>query len=145
MELQEIKTKQDVFDFVVTHLAQQGGPAKREDGIPAFYSADRTKKCAFGCLIPDERYKVEFESLIETSRLAEALSDNVREACRPDESFICKWGEYDRPDVWLPRMLRLAHDIAENATELRQLLGLIAITHRMWSTKSIKQIVRWEC
>ena len=52
---------QQIFDTVVRHLHQQGGPAL-EDGRCQYRTADGLK-CAVGCLIPDEIDPYEVENL----------------------------------------------------------------------------------
>jgi hypothetical protein len=52
-------TKQEAFDKVVKHLLKQGEPAF--DGDICCYRTDDGKKCAAGCLIPDELYDPAWE------------------------------------------------------------------------------------
>lgn len=52
---------QEIFDKVVSHLREQGGPAKDEDG-KCWFRTPNGKKCAVGCLIPDEAYKTIMEA-----------------------------------------------------------------------------------
>lgn len=54
-------TKQEIFNTVATHLFTQGVRASSPDGDFCFYRAPDGKKCAVGCLIPDELYKPDME------------------------------------------------------------------------------------
>lgn len=47
-------TKQEIYDKVCAHLAQQGGPAKSNVGCA--YRGDGGRSCAVGCLITDAAY-----------------------------------------------------------------------------------------
>lgn len=69
--------KQEVFNFVVTHLFSQGQPSfAPSDYVPintafvitndkhlCMYRGEAGRKCAVGCLIPDDVYKPEMENL----------------------------------------------------------------------------------
>jgi hypothetical protein len=52
---------QEVFDFAVGKVIEQGNPAKSEDGC--VYRDHLGQKCAFGHLIPDSLYKPSFENV----------------------------------------------------------------------------------
>lgn len=53
------ETAQEVFNKVYCHLMTQ--MMRCEDGITCLYRDDDGLKCAAGCLIPDEEYKLEME------------------------------------------------------------------------------------
>ena len=53
--------EQEIFDTVAQHLLTQG--EKATDGVTCRYRTPSGLKCAVGCLIPDELYKPEMESL----------------------------------------------------------------------------------
>lgn len=55
-------TAQEIFDTVAEHLLNQNAKAVDECGVPMYYAPDG-KKCAIGCLIPQELYKEEMEGL----------------------------------------------------------------------------------
>lgn len=55
-----MKTLQQIFDEVVTHLLTQGEKAINSDGSACLYRYG-SLKCAVGCLIKDEHYKIELE------------------------------------------------------------------------------------
>lgn len=55
---------QEVFDFIVRHILDQGEPAIKGNGPDANYCQYRTENglsCAAGCLIPDEDYEASME------------------------------------------------------------------------------------
>lgn len=56
------KTAQEIFDYVARHLLTQGKKSVLPDteDVCAYRGKDDCK-CAAGCLIPDDRYKPEFE------------------------------------------------------------------------------------
>lgn len=54
-------TNQEIFDRVYVHLLTQN--AKSEASIGCAYRGDNGRKCAIGCLIPDEVYKPDFEGI----------------------------------------------------------------------------------
>jgi hypothetical protein len=71
--MMKMKTNQQVFDFVATHLFAQGRQAKDIDGS-CMYRSPEGNACAVGCLIPDDMYKSEMEfrgvvRLVETAAL----------------------------------------------------------------------------
>jgi hypothetical protein len=52
-------TAQEIFDKVINHLLQQGGPALNynyDDDPVCRYRSNNGLKCAVGCLIPDDQY-----------------------------------------------------------------------------------------
>jgi len=54
-----MKTPQEIFDIVATHLLKQNRRAK--DGFSCRYRGDEGTKCAVGCLIDDQHYNVDME------------------------------------------------------------------------------------
>lgn len=53
------RTAQETFDTVVEHLRMQGGRAGSSGSC--LYKADNGRKCAVGCLIPDDQYDAAME------------------------------------------------------------------------------------
>ena len=51
-----MRSNQDLFDTITTHLRTQGARATCETFDMCVYHASDGRKCAIGCLIPDERY-----------------------------------------------------------------------------------------
>jgi hypothetical protein len=92
-------TNQEIFDKVVRHLAAQGG--KSMLGPRCRYRADGGKKCAIGCLIPDDYYEPEMEGLsVAMRRVRRGLKDLLELDGDNDE----------RLDIL--RSLQLCHDNA---------------------------------
>ena len=52
---------QEIFDFAVGKVIEQGAPARTEFGC--VYRDGHGRKCAFGHLIPDSLYKYSFEDV----------------------------------------------------------------------------------
>lgn len=55
-----MRSKQEIFDYVVNHLYTQGKPAKDFIGN-CVYRNKQGLMCAVGCLIPDDVYVKEME------------------------------------------------------------------------------------
>lgn len=61
----ELRTAQETFDTVVTHLLRQG--AKSTDGglsPRCLYRGPNGRRCAVGSILPDEAYVPELEGLV---------------------------------------------------------------------------------
>lgn len=80
-----MRTAQELFDTIVTHLRTQGVQSKDEMKGVCLYRGPNSTKCAVGILIPDELYRPNMEdnnidSLIEKdlvpSELVEEFSSN---------------------------------------------------------------------
>ena len=54
-------TNQELFDTVVNHLVAQGRPAMDNSSGDCFYRDGLGRKCAIGCLIPDDKYHTGME------------------------------------------------------------------------------------
>lgn len=76
---------QTIFDTVVRHLGKQGGPAVDESGICSYRAPDG-KKCAVGCLLPDEMYRTSMDNnnegvsvtgLVETFEVPAYFHENL--------------------------------------------------------------------
>jgi hypothetical protein len=94
-------TNQELYNRVVAHLRKQGCAAKlvkRGSNNSNFsacrYRTDDGKKCAIGCLIPDERYSGALEGRMvyqqEVLRAAGLTSKNVTLATRLQRIHDCK-------------------------------------------------------
>jgi hypothetical protein len=88
-------TKQETFDIVARHLLTQNETAY-EPNRGCMYRTSDGKKCAIGCLIPDDRYTPKIES---TSLF---LGD-------PAGALIRDLG-YDMDTIGMLEDLRLVHD-----------------------------------
>lgn len=75
-ELPENATKQQIFEYVVKFLANQGKQAKGDNSYCLYRSGDL--KCAVGCLIPDKYYSEDLEGTNADSVLM-SLADEYGE------------------------------------------------------------------
>lgn len=90
-------TKQETFDIVARHLLTQN--AKSADGNGScLYRDESGRKCAIGCLVPDEKYDADLEdtALGLNPRLNEAVGDHdhsLLDAMRDvhDGEDVCEW------------------------------------------------------
>ena len=60
-------TNQEILDKVANHLLTQNEKAYNEDEHSCAYLDPEGRKCAVGCLIPDDQYSKELEGAIITS------------------------------------------------------------------------------
>lgn len=56
-----MRTAQEIFDTIVSHLRKQGERATVKGGDTCRYRSYDGKKCAVGCLIPDDTYSKDYE------------------------------------------------------------------------------------
>jgi hypothetical protein len=62
-------TRQQMFDFMLNHLRNQGGPSVNDSaggGIGesgCMYRGDNGRMCAIGCMVPDILYDADLEGL----------------------------------------------------------------------------------
>lgn len=63
-----LKTEQEIFDIVSTHLLEQNEQSRTRITIgdihfvdSCMYRGSEGRKCAMGCLIPDEKYCADME------------------------------------------------------------------------------------
>lgn len=125
-------TKQEIFDRVEQHLAQQGEPAlcmlpqydEYDEEYSCAYRTPRGLKCAAGCLIPDEKYNPEFENATFSGVL---LFGTL--TCDPDlVDFI--------------ENLQMAHDARGSLHELQNELRDIANEYDL-NDDSVNLITEW--
>jgi hypothetical protein len=57
-----MRTAQQLYDKVVSHLRQQNAKAYDEKTVMCRYRTSDGKSCAVGCLIPDESYSERMEN-----------------------------------------------------------------------------------
>ena len=62
LEVTSETTPQEIFNFVIQHLTEQGERAEDSTGICAYRGRNKTM-CAVGCLIPDEFYSPHIEEM----------------------------------------------------------------------------------
>lgn len=66
---------QEIFEFVITHLANQGSQSNFEySPLKCAYRGSNNKRCAVGCLLPNDVYQPGMEgraveNLIESSKV----------------------------------------------------------------------------
>jgi hypothetical protein len=96
-------TAQELFDKVSEHLLTQGSQCKLDDRC--YYRDNGWRKCAVGCLIPDNLYT----PLMETMQLGPILThiglDGHYDLCRSLQIIHDKYP----PSEWRDRLLDLAN------------------------------------
>lgn len=145
--IEGIKTKQDLFNFVATHLIKQNRQSRASNtGTCAYRGKDGTK-CAAGCLLEDEWYKPEFEgrsvfavevlpmfekSIGRTIEGSEYLPPN-----RPVDSRIT-----DVPDESEIRMLQRLQGIHDGYSPMEwpELLRTLACEYKLELPDCLKEI-----
>jgi hypothetical protein len=112
-------SNQETFDTVVAHLRRQGSKAQARDPtsglITCLYRAPDGKRCAAGCLIPDNQY----EPALELSAVG-GISENNKYCSNEVTLLIEELGH----DIELVGALQSMHDNSEVAdweTKLEQL------------------------
>jgi len=107
-------TKQETFDTVVAHLRQQGRKAeapRKSYGYFCTYRSPDGRKCAAGCLIPDDEY----DSVMEGKFVH-------------DPGVVRDCIERHGHDVKLVRALQVVHD-ADDVSAWERALELVAEEH----------------
>lgn len=114
-----MRTTQELFDIIVSHLRKQGKQALNEDGECVYRTPDGLK-CAAGCLIPDELYQGRFEGTGVTNvadilqkhsaLLAEELVDAI-------VLIMQRVHDSKVPELWELEFQRVAH---ENGLKLQR-------------------------
>jgi hypothetical protein len=102
---------QEIMERVSLHLITQGEPAKNYDG-DCVYRDDHGRKCAVGCLIPDDRYDPEMDR--EGTALSTAI-DSIKDMFPVFEEL----GFHDHID--LLEDLQRVHDVSDPDEWLEQL------------------------
>jgi len=59
--MENLNSSQEVFDKVVSHLRAQNAKSTINSGVGCAYRGENCRKCAIGCLIPDEEYNPKME------------------------------------------------------------------------------------
>jgi hypothetical protein len=115
---------QEAFDTIVTHLAKQAQPAKKDDTDFCVYRSPEGLKCAVGCLIPDDLYlpamDVDSPDDAGAGTGVEALIEHYptmeRLLCDVDVKVLC--AAQDTHDHWQP------HDWQTEVEEIAETYGL---------------------
>jgi hypothetical protein len=109
-----MKTDQQTFDFVVTHLRKQNQPAVDPIGGNCMYRYE-SLSCAAGCLIPDELYTPDLEGTNVTAgemlRLMHKLGYKNNLLLREMQRAHDKW---TAGTPWGDIQSRAFHSIANN-------------------------------
>lgn len=120
-----MKTKQEIFNKVVTHLRKQGRKAMRfvnnELGGSTFcaYRTSEGLCCAIGCLIPEDKYRPSMESGVVTYNQevqSVLLSEGINTSHAPTLGFL--------------RTLQLVHD-TNDFLQWEERLQEVAITNEL--------------
>ncbi len=117
---QDLKTEQEIFDYVCQHLAKQGRSAVDQGGL-CRYRMEDGRMCAVGCLLTDE----EAERTGEGAGVSKAL---LPARLEPHRKFLKK--------------LQEAHDVFDSKLGLCTKLSLIAQEHYL-SPSAIELIKEW--
>jgi len=105
-----MRTEQELFDTVATHLIKQG---KRSiSKYECLYRGPDGMKCAIGCLIPDSDYRPYFEGndlgqLLEYGKLPKNLAEEFTE----NEDMLADLQalhDNDEPNMWKERLAEIA-------------------------------------
>jgi hypothetical protein len=105
-------TTQEIYDIVKKHLLVQNAASMFEEGICAYRDATG-RKCAVGCLIPDEKYSSDIEG-------HNIFDDDVQQAC----------GVTDPKQVKLLYDLQCIHDTVDPG-DWSYRLALVADEHNL--------------
>jgi hypothetical protein len=123
------KTYQEVFDFVVERLLQQGKRAMRKSGGETLCAlrGEGNTKCAIGHLIPDEDYTAELEdfSTIHNIEGENSLSRGMRKVLEKN------LGEITEEDAIFLHEFQFAHDVQEEGRSLRETMRLFAKAYNL--------------
>lgn len=82
-----MKTNREIFDTVKAHLLQQDDRAFDPDSGACRYRDQKGRKCAVGCVIPDELYN----PLMEGATIV-SIELNTRSSWREAEPGNGRWG-----------------------------------------------------
>lgn len=92
-------TNQEAFDKVADHLLTQNSASQNKGGS-CVYRAPDGKKCAIGCLIPDEEYKPYFEGR-PVRNLRRMYSPSCLDGLNEDLLFYLQWvHDQKEPSEW---------------------------------------------
>lgn len=117
---------QETFDTVVTHLRRQGAKAEIHGASPGekicAYRAIDGKRCAVGCLIPDDRYRPSFEYTVvggteaTHNDRANAVTRLIEELGHEIDLVIALQNVHDDAEVaqWERRLDQVAQDFGLN-------------------------------
>lgn len=112
--------KQEIFDTVVRHLAQQGHRAVAKPSILSsepvcMYRTPNGSKCAFGALIPDAVYDPRMENL-RAKVLIEVGVESLYTGTDVPIPPLCKTHPWMGENAMMIEQLQVAHDNPYNPT-----------------------------
>lgn len=106
--------RQAVFETVATHLLYQANPSRDGIGGSCMYRGKDARKCAIGCLIPDDEYALGIEGMsadttvTDSTRLPNGI---VRSAAVRLADILAKTiGADGFGDLAFLRALQIVHD-----------------------------------
>ena len=143
-------SNQETFDTVVAHLRRQGSKAQSRDPtsgvISCLYRAPDGKRCAAGCLIPDDRYEPALElSAVGGTAEANHYGSNevtllIEQLGHDIELVAALQSVHDNSDVadWEAALERLATDfgLRYSAKSANALLGSAITSERKPSSST---------
>lgn len=122
-------TKQEIYDTVCAHLAKQKTRSMTMDSCS--YRGEDNKSCAVGCLITNDEYDEEMDSI--------HLITGVREIFERYPHVANRIGMDNLP---LLGRLQVAHDTPTSAKDLKLTLSNIAETFQI-NKGAEEQITEW--
>lgn len=126
-------TNQEIFDKVARHLLTQKVPAREARSRPdrigmCLYRTKDGKKCAAGCLIPDELYSPQMEGediqtvLRQYPQVKHAiLGDDVEDSRFALLGNLQSVHDMHRPEEWKEQLAITAHDYSLSPQVLHDL------------------------
>lgn len=111
-------TNQQTFDAVARHLLTQKAPALRttEGGeVICAYRGDDGKKCAVGCLIPDDMYDAELMEGVGVHYIEDVLAplghslellatlQHIHDATLPSQPYPCDPSDWPEELGWVAK------------------------------------------
>jgi hypothetical protein len=130
-----MKTLQETFDFIVSHLAKQKKAAKQAE--KCLYLTDDGHKCAVGCLLSEDVAKrcdtnLDLNGDSAVDSIWHIADKELRIHNMEDENAVTFY-----------RLMQIAHDQAMSAEELRQKLWDIAEDYKL-NDSMVVNITEWE-
>jgi hypothetical protein len=134
-----MKTLQETFDLIVSHLAEQKAPAKEQvhkGGQECPYLTDDGRKCAVGCLLSDETARrCDHEGRLKGDSSVSGIWHLA------DKELRIK----DASDEWAIRFytrMQFAHDCMGTADDLKYALTEAAKNYGL-NYDSVSKITEW--
>jgi len=127
-------TKQEAFDRVVAHMAQQGERSMNDAGKFCVYAGPKGHACAVGCLLPVD-LRIQLDTLLEAAVFNEGVWDLVK-------SHLALEDESEADSLRFYWHLQLAHDTSLELETVISKLTLLATTWNLDASK-ISTITQW--